>query len=67
MKNPRHMPESWLSRRSFAWAGYDVASSVYVGVVPSVLAPLYIRELARDFQNPTAVWGILSVTAFHVS
>jgi UMF1 family MFS transporter len=67
MKNPRHMPESWLSRRSFAWAGYDVASSVYVGVVPSVLAPLYIRELATDFQNPMAVWGILSVAAVLVS
>jgi UMF1 family MFS transporter len=67
MKIPRHMPETWLTRRSCAWAGYDVASSVYVGVVPSVLAPLYIRELASDFQNPTAVWGIVSVLAVLVS
>jgi MFS transporter, UMF1 family len=67
MKIHGPMHQRWLTRRSVAWAGYDVASSVYVGVVPSVLAPLYIRELARDFENPTAVWGILSVVAVLVS
>jgi UMF1 family MFS transporter len=67
MKIPTRMDEKWLTRRSYAWASYDVSTSVYVGVVPSVLAPLYIRELASDFQNPTAVWGILSVVAVLVS
>jgi MFS transporter, UMF1 family len=67
MKIPTRIEEKWLTRRSYAWAGYDVATSIYVGVVPSVVAPLYIRELAGDFQNPTAVWGILSVVAVLVS
>jgi UMF1 family MFS transporter len=56
-----------LNRRALAWAGYDVASSVYVGVAPSVLMPLYVRELAKGSENPTAVWGILSAVAVLVS
>lgn len=67
MKISRLGDRQWLTRRSCTWAGYDVATSIYVGVVPSVLAPLYIRELAVDFQNPTAVWGMLSVLAVLVS
>jgi len=67
MKIRRHPDETWLNRRARAWAGYDVASSIYVGVVPSVLAPLYIREMAVNFENPTAVWGIVSVVAVLVS
>jgi len=67
MKNSGKSPEIWLDRRSLAWAGYDIATSVYVGVVPSVLAPLYIRELSGGFTNPTAVWGILSAVAVLVS
>ncbi len=67
MKFLRRAHDTWLNRRARAWAGYDVASSVYAGVLPSVLAPLYIRELAGDFENPTAVWGIVSVMAVLVS
>jgi UMF1 family MFS transporter len=59
--------DTWLNGRSVAWASYDVASSVYVGIVPAVLAPLYIRELSAGFHNPTAVWGIVSAAAVVVS
>lgn len=61
------MPDTWLSRRALCWASYDIATSIYVGAVPSVLAPLYIRELAGSFENPTAVWGMLSAVAVLVS
>ena len=67
MKNSGQPPEPWLNRRSLSWVGYDTATSVYVGVVPSLLAPLYIRELSGGFENPTAVWGGLSALAVLVS
>jgi MFS transporter, UMF1 family len=67
MKIRKRPDETWLNAPRRAWAGYDVASSIYAGVVPAVLSPLYIRELAGDFENPTAVWGILSVVAVLVS
>lgn len=57
----------WLNPRTLAWVSYDVASSVYVGIVPAVLAPLYVRELTSGVGNPTAVWGILSAVAVLVS
>lgn len=67
MKIRNRTEQSWLDRRAFAWAGYDVASSVYVGAVPSVLAPIFIRELAQSYENPTAVWGVLAAVAVLVS
>jgi UMF1 family MFS transporter len=67
MKIRRDLSDRWLNRRALSWAGYDVATSIYVGVVPSVLAPLYIRELAKGFENPTAVWGGLSAAAVVIS
>jgi UMF1 family MFS transporter len=67
MKIRSDMSGAWLNRRAFSWASYDVATSIYVGVVPSVLAPVYIRELAKGFENPTAVWGILSAAAIIIS
>jgi MFS transporter, UMF1 family len=61
------MSDSLLSRRALSWASYDVATSIYVGVVPSMLAPVFIRELASGFDNPTAIWGMLSAVAVLVS
>lgn len=58
---------AWLNPKSVAWVSYDVASSVYVGTIPAVLMPLYIRELSSGAHNPTAVWGILSAAAVLVS
>jgi UMF1 family MFS transporter len=67
MKIDRNWPAPWLNGRTMSWAGYDVASSVYGGVVPGVLAPLYIHELARDLPNPAVIWGVLSAIAVLVS
>ena len=44
----------WLNRQTLTWAGYDVASSVYFGVAPTVLLPLYFQGLMADFASPTA-------------
>ncbi|MEI7598330.1 MAG: MFS transporter [Aestuariivirga sp.] len=59
--------QGWLNRRTLTWAGYDVASSVYFGVAPAVLLPLYFRSLMADFANPTAAWGALAAGAILAS
>ncbi len=53
------MGEAWLTRRTFAWAAYDVANSVYIGLAPTVLLPIYFSGLLKGQANPTAVWGAL--------
>lgn len=57
----------WLGRRAIAWAGYDVATSIYAGVIPALLAPVYIRQLSEGMDNSTAVWGVVSVVSVLVS
>lgn len=57
----------WLNRRSLTWAGYDVASSVYFGIAPAVLLPLYFQKLMAGFANPTAAWGMLAAMAILAS
>jgi len=59
--------QGWLNRRTLTWAGYDVASSVYFGVAPAVLLPLYFQSLMADFANPTAAWGALAAGAILAS
>ncbi|WP_395688614.1 MFS transporter [Aestuariivirga sp.] len=53
----------WLNRRSLAWASYDIASSVYVGVAPVLLFPLYFTERLHGFANPTSAWGAVVAAA----
>ena len=57
------MKPSWLSGRAMAWASYDVASSVYFGVAPAVLMPIYFREVFASAANPTAAWGMVAALA----
>ncbi len=59
--------EGWLNRRTLTWAGYDVASSVYVGIAPAVLLPLYFQKLMAGFASPTAAWGALAAGAILAS
>ena len=59
--------QGWLNRRTLTWAGYDVASSVYFGVAPAVLLPLYFQQRMADFANPTAAWGALAAAAILAS
>jgi UMF1 family MFS transporter len=60
-------PQGWLNRRTLTWAGYDVASSVYFGLAPAVLLPLYFQKLMAGFANPTAAWGALAALAILAS
>lgn len=57
----------WLNRRTLTWAGYDVASSVYFGVAPAVLLPIYFQQRMADLPNPTAAWGALAAAAILAS
>ena len=59
--------QAWLNRRTLTWAGYDVASSVYFGVAPAVLLPLYFQSMLAGFANPTAAWGALAAMAILAS
>ena len=59
--------QGWLNRRTLTWAGYDVASSVYFGIAPAVLLPLYFQKLMAGFANPTAAWGALAAGAILAS
>ena len=61
------MHDLWKSRQSLTWAGYDVASSVYIGVAPAVLLPIYFQHLLAGFKDPTAAWGGLAALAVLVS
>lgn len=61
------MGERWLTRRTWAWASYDVASSVYAGIAPTVLSPLYFKKLLVSSGNPTALWGALAAVAILAS
>jgi UMF1 family MFS transporter len=54
------MGQAWLTKRSLAWSGYDVASSAYIGVAPVVLSPLYFNRLFTGDTDPTAAWGALA-------
>lgn len=54
------MEQAWLTKRSLAWSGYDVASSAYIGVAPVVLSPLYFNRLFQGDTDPAAAWGVLA-------
>ena len=60
-------PEGWLNRRTLTWSGYDIASSVYFGVAPAVLLPVYFQQQLAGFANPTAAWGALAAGAILAS
>lgn len=55
--------EVWLTRRGLAWAGYDVASSVYAGLAPVLLLPMYFRGLMPESPSATAAWGMVAAVA----
>lgn len=59
--------QGWLNRKTLSWAGYDVASSVYFGVAPTVLLPLYFQDLLAGSAYPTAAWGGLASLAIVAS
>lgn len=66
-KTPGAIPADWRNGRTISWIGYDVASSVYFGVAPAVLLPIYFQGLLGHLANPAAAWGALAAAAILIS
>jgi UMF1 family MFS transporter len=63
-----HAPAPDARRPLLAWMLYDVASSTYIAVVPSVLFALHFTaEIAAGRPNAAALWGIASAAALLVA
>jgi UMF1 family MFS transporter len=57
-----------MRRSLLAWMLYDVASSTYAAVVPSVLFALHFTaDVAAGHPNAQALWGVVSAAALLVS
>jgi UMF1 family MFS transporter len=66
-KNHAAVSAAWRNGRTMAWASYDIASSVYFGVAPAILLPVYFQSLMGHLPNPTAAWGGLAAGAILIS
>ncbi len=65
---PLVRPQSdWLNRRSLAWASYDIASSVYAGIAPVLLFPLYFTQRLEASASPMVAWGTVAAVAVVLS
>jgi UMF1 family MFS transporter len=63
MKRP-----AWLTRPVLAWSLYDVATSMWVAVIPTVLFALYFRSVVvTDPGRADAKWGLAAAAAVLVS
>lgn len=49
--------ESWLDGRVLAWASYDIASSTYIAVVPTVLFPIFYLTVVETGEARLLAWG----------
>jgi UMF1 family MFS transporter len=59
------MSDGWRSARTMrAWIGYDIASSVYFGVFPALLFPLYFRAYLDGGPAAELHWGLTAAAAF---
>ena len=58
----------WLTPHVRAWALYDVASSMWVGTVPTVLFALYFRGVVANGRSDVdALWGLIAAASLIVS
>ena len=60
-------PMPWLTGRTLAWAGFDVMSSVYIGIVPNVFFPIYFQRFVANNSSSTAAWGLLVTVSIIIS
>jgi len=68
MHHAAHTPADDMRRPLRAWMLYDVASSTYAAVVPTVLFALHFTaDIAAGQPNAAALWGIISAVALLVS
>ncbi len=53
------MPSRWLDRNVLTWSLYDVATSVWIAAIPTVLYALYFRAVVVDDPSRAdALWGL---------
>jgi UMF1 family MFS transporter len=58
------MSDGWrMTRPLRAWIGYDIASSVYFGVFPTLLFPLYFRAYLDGGPAAELHWGLTAAAA----
>lgn len=53
----------WLTRRVFAWALFDVASSSYIALVPTLFGLYFVAVIAQGSASANAQWGALAAAA----
>lgn len=59
MAHREAVPSPWLTRRTFGWALYDVASSTYAALVPPFFG-LYFVALAGAGNPAAGAWGAVA-------
>jgi UMF1 family MFS transporter len=63
MKRP-----AWLTRHVLAWSLYDVATSIWVAAIPTILYALYFRSvIVTDAGRADALWGLTAATSLVIA
>jgi UMF1 family MFS transporter len=59
MKRP-----AWLTRHVVAWSLYDVATSIWIAAIPTILYALYFRSvIVTDAGRADALWGLTAAAS----
>lgn len=53
----------WLTRPVLAWALYDVASSAFVALVPTLFGVFFVAVVASDLPGAQGRWGVIASAA----
>jgi UMF1 family MFS transporter len=54
---------TWLTKPVFGWALYDVASSTYAAIVPTLFSVFFIGVVLEGAPRADATWGLLAALA----
>lgn len=60
VREPKHAPDRWLTRRVAAWALYDVASSPYPALVATFFGLYFVQVVAAEQPGAASHWGLLA-------
>ena len=60
---PRAASPSWLTKPVLGWALYDVASSTYAAIVPTLFSVFFIGVVLAGIPHADATWGLLTALA----
>ncbi len=63
MKRP-----AWLTRHVLAWSLYDVATSIWIAAIPTILYALYFRSvIVTDAGRADALWGLTAASSLVIA